>query len=322
MLLSIVVPVLNEENHILDLLNSLSNIKVNEKEIFLVDGGSNDNTIKIISDYIVSNKIKIRILNNPDKHVSNAFNLAYSISKGKYIALIGAHAIYSTNYFKKSIEILESNSCDVVGGILIQKGRTKKGKIIAKCMSSRFGVGNTSVRTTKKKMFVDSVAFAVYRRKIFDKTGLFDTQLIRNQDDEFHYRLNQYGFKILLLPSIYSIYYVRDNFKKLFIQYFYYGFYKPLVFIKVPSGVRIRHLVPLFFVIYLISIPFSIYNIFLLIPLGIYIIISFIVSVNLFKNIRDIIISMTSFFILHFSYGFGNILGMINFYLLRFEKKN
>jgi len=44
---------------------------------------------------------------------------------------------------------------------------------------------------------------------------------------------------------------------KLFSQYYQYGYFKPLVFRKVHTGLRLRHLIPSFFVLYLFSLPLT-----------------------------------------------------------------
>ena len=91
--------------------------------------------------------------------------------------------------------------------------------------------------------FVDTLAFGSYKREIFDQIGGYDEELIRNQDDEFNFRLVQNGEKIWLDPSISSKYYNRSNYKMLFSQYFYYGFYKIRVFQKRKSFSSYRHLI-------------------------------------------------------------------------------
>ncbi len=266
-MLSVIIPTLNERAHIEALLKSIKQLDSVSKEIFIVDGGSLDGTREKIKElsYFDNN---IYLIDNPDRYVSQGFNKAFKSSNGKYIALIGAHAIYPMDYFAACINAIESGQCDVAGGFLVQEGKNLIGKAIAKAMSSRFGVGNTPFRTTRKRMYVDSVAFAVYHRRVFDKIGLLDEELIRNQDDEFHYRLNRAGFRILMLPELEVVYYVRDSVKKLFSQYYQYGYYKPLVLQKVTSGMSWRHLIPSFFVLYLISLPLARSNIFILVELN------------------------------------------------------
>jgi glycosyltransferase involved in cell wall biosynthesis len=309
MKLSIIVPTYNEINHIENLINSINNLDIDEKEIFIVDGGSNDGTVKKLIE-LKEKYHNLYIVDNPDKYVSHGFNKAYSLTKGEYISLVGAHAFYPKNYFTKCIAEIELNSCDTAGGILKQTGIGLTGKAIAFAMSLKFGVGNTAFRTQKKRMYVDSVAFAVYKRSIFEKVGLLDQDLIRNQDDEFHYRINASGFKILMLPELEVIYYVRESLWKLFSQYFQYGFYKPLVLKKVSSAIKLRHVIPSFYIFYLFSLPICFKYIFWMIPLFCYIIsvLYFSFKTNTSAIIR--LYMLTVFPVLHIAYGLGFILGL------------
>ena len=177
-------------------------------------------------------------------------------------------------------------------------------------MSSQFGVGDSEFRTTKKRAYVQTVAMAIYKRSVFQKIGLLDEDLIRNQDDEFHYRMNANGFRILMDPMMEATYYVRDDFKSLWTQYFNYGLYKPLVFKKVKSQLRIRHLVPSLFVIYIISLlPLLLFTKLFIIPLLVYLILATFFSVKISKTIKDFVYAFAAFIILHLSYGIGMIMG-------------
>jgi GT2 family glycosyltransferase len=242
--------------------------------------------------------------------VSPGFNKAFARSSGKYVTLMGAHADYPPNYFKDAIRYLESGECDVVGGPLVQKGKTPTGETIAACMSSKFGVGGTEFRTARKKMYVDSVAFAIYKRSIFEKIGLLDEELIRNQDDELHYRMNAAGYRILMVPELECVYFVRNTLATLYKQYFQYGLFKPLVLKKVSSGIRIRHLVPAFFCLYIFTLPVAIAWPVWLIPGVLYLLIDLTVSLSLPLSFRQRLIATTVFPTLHFSYGAGFLLGL------------
>lgn len=306
--ISVVIPVLNEEKHIEDLLTSLYCKNNCSIEVFVCDAGSTDNTLSIIKKLTFPN---LHIIHNTQKYVSFAFNKVFDQTRGKYIALLGAHAIYPEKYFDTAIEYLQ-NECDVVGGPLIQLGKTITGNAIAFAMSSKFGVGGTPFRTEKKKMLVDSVAFAVYKKEIFLTTGLLDESLLRNQDDELHYRMNAQGFKILMVPEMECSYYVRNSFKALFNQYFQYGLYKPLVFAKVKSGIKLRHIIPSVFVVYLLLVPLLSYAVgySAYIPLCLYV---GGILVNAFTNTLPLttkLSSIVAFLTLHISYGSGFILGL------------
>jgi glycosyltransferase involved in cell wall biosynthesis len=309
-LLSAIVPTLNESNHIEKLLLDYLKFAPELSEIFIVDGGSTDGTIEIVNRISEKDK-RVKILFNEKRFVSFAFNLAFGQTNGKYIALLGGHSDYSSDYFKVAIKSLESNEADAVGGVLIHCAHSMLGKAIANAMSSVFGVGDTPFRTKNNRMYVDSVAFAIYKREIFEKVGLLDEELIRNQDDEFHYRLNQSGFRILMLPEIKVNYYVRENLAKLFDQFYQYGYYKPLVIRKVKTGLRLRHLIPTFFLLYLLSLPILFVSIFWIMPLLIYLLLSIIVTLKDSCTWQIRIRMPLVFPVLHIAYGCGFLIGLI-----------
>ena len=308
--LSIIVPVYNENEYLDQLVKSLLTKDGLLKELLIVDGGSTDGSVKRIL-CLAHEEQSIKYIANPKRFVSEGFNKAFQEAEGKYIALVGSHASYSEGYFSHGVKILDDDKADAVGGILLQRGKTEKSEVIAKVMSSKLGVGNTPFRTENNEKYVKSTAFAIYKREIFEKVGLLDEALIRNQDDEFHYRLNAAGFRMLMTPEMQSIYYVRDNLRSLFQQYFQYGLYKPLVIKKVPSGFQLRHLIPFLFVCYLILLlPASLSYPQFLVPLGLYFILILIESINLQDSIQEMIYSMLVFATLHIAYGLGFLLGI------------
>lgn len=310
--ISVLLPILNEVHHIDSLLTGLiQHNQSNSIEFFLIDGGSTDGTLEKIEEW-KKKHLGIYLISNPKRYANFAFNAAYPNTKGKYIAFIGAHAAYPNDFFKIGKQYLDAKECDVVGGPLIQKGKSENGKAIAFAMSSKFGVGDTEFRTTSKKQYVDSVAFAMYKREIFDAIGVMDEQLIRNQDDELHYRMNAAGYRILMVPEMKCVYYVRETLKGLFKQYFQYGLFKPLVLRKVKSGIRLRHLVPTCFVLYLMLIPFlwQYVGIVSLAPLFLYGVLVLYVAFASKMKLGTRMFMCTVFPTLHISYGIGFLLGL------------
>lgn len=308
-LISVIIPTLNERAHIEQLINSIDQRDDIEKEILIVDGGSDDGTPEKVLE-LAAIRPNLQLIHNPERYVSQGFNRAFHKSSGRYVSLVGAHATYPPRYFSKCVEAIESGACDAAGGFLVQRGKTTMGKAIGRAMSSKFGVGDTHFRTTRKRMYVDSVAFAVYDRKIFDTVGLLDEALVRNQDDEFHYRLNQAGFKMLMLPELEVIYYVRDSLSKLFSQYYQYGLYKPLVLKKVKSGMRWRHLIPASFLVYLFSLPLVLWLWWWVLPLCFYLVLCLYFSVRGLAPWSVRVRMPLVFPTLHIAYGWGFLMGL------------
>ena len=115
-------------------------------------------------------------------------------------------------------------------------------------------MGDASFRTgTKEPKPVDTLAFGAYRRSVFDRVGVFDEELVRNQDDELNARLVQAGGTIWLDPDIRSIYHSRATIRGLWRQYWQYGLYKVRVIQKRGGVQTLRQLVPPMFVLTLAS---------------------------------------------------------------------
>ena len=307
--LSVICPTYNEIDFIDALIDNLCFNDGLEKEILIVDGGSVDGTIEKVK--LLMNKYSsLKLLKNPFRTSTHAFNIGYKFSTGKFIAFVGAHANYDKNYFTSGLDCLRRNECDVVGGPLNQKGKSLTGKAIALVMSSKLGVGNTEFRTENKKMMVDSVAFAIYKREIIEQCGLMDESLPVNQDDEFHYRVKSKGYRIMMIPEMSSTYYVRDSFVKLFRQYFRYGLYKPAVLKKVSGSVRLRHLMPSLFTIYLLSLPLMILIPIWILPLLLYFLLILARSLSFNEIMKIRLLSIPVFPLIHLSYGSGFLLGL------------
>ena len=184
-------------------------------------------------------------------------------------------------------------------------------------------MGNALFRQeVKKGQYVDTLAFGAYKRKVFKDTGGYDEELIRNQDDEFNLRLQQNGGKIWLDPKIKSYYYPRVSLLKLFKQYFQYGFFKIRVFQKRRELASIRQVIPFLFVVYLtLAISMWIINSKFLFLISSLLIIYFstglLFALNSFiqrqRDFLSILILPIIFFILHFSYGLGFLMGLVFF---------
>ena len=155
------------------------------------------------------------------------------------------------------MQLLEQSGADNVGGVCrtLPASDSAMAKAIAVGMSHPLGVGNSHFRIgcRPEDRWVDTVPFGCYRREVFDRIGLFDEELVRNQDDELNLRLIKHGGRILLSPRIVCKYFARDSLAKLWRMYYQYGYFKPLVVRKVGGVMTLRQLLPPLFVLGLID---------------------------------------------------------------------
>jgi glycosyltransferase involved in cell wall biosynthesis len=245
---SIAIPCRNEAPYIAGCLASIlaSDYPMDQLEILVADGRSDDGTREILQRHAAEHPC-ITVLDNQQMSTPAALNLAIRSASGSVVIRMDAHVLYPPDYVRQLVEALEETGADNVGGVLetIPADTTPTARAVALGLSHPFGVGNSHFRTgTRERREVDTVPFGCYRREIFDRIGLFDEELVRNQDDEFNFRLIARGGRVLLLPEVTCRYFARRSFRQLARMYYQYGYFKPLVARKVGRVMTARQLVP------------------------------------------------------------------------------
>ncbi|GMR25016.1 MAG: glycosyltransferase family 2 protein [Ignavibacteria bacterium] len=308
-LITVLCPSYNEADLIESVLRFFVKSSPSEKQLFIIDGGSTDDTKIIVNEW--ANKYNnIFLLNNPNKYVPFALNIGIKNSNGDPIIRLDAHTEYAEDYLEQIIKTFNETGADIVGGPMNAVGKTSFQIAIAQATSTVFGVGDSKIHKEKYKGESDHVYLGAWRRKLFDEIGYFDERLKRNQDDEFHYRARSLGKRIYLNPEIKSYYYPRSSLSKLVKQYFQYGLFKPIVLRKIKSEIKYRHLIPSLFCIYILSLPLAFLSKFYFVPLFVYMLIDIYFSMRAKSNIKIVTNSLLVYPVLHLSYGFGFLTGL------------
>jgi len=322
---SVIMPIRNEAGSIHDTLLAISRQTYphNCYELLVVDGYSTDSTLLLVNDFKDScSYSNIRVYLNPERIFSTGFNLGLNHACGEVIVMMGGHTKIDERYIEECVKTLVNNDVDCVGGVIETVADLRISRAIAVGMSSPFGVGGVAFRTgLGQARQVDTVAFGAYKQSAFSRLGGLDVEMVRNQDDEFNYRLRENGGKILLNPSIKAKYISRTTFSKLWKQYFQYGFWKVRVLQKHNYQMQARHFVPPLFVI---SLLFTLLAAFLF-PIG-PALFALLIGSYFVANLSASIYSSSKrgwenlkflpivFAILHFSYGLGFLVGLFRFW--------
>lgn len=324
MKLSVICPIYNEEKHIAACLDSIlrQDFPKEELEVLLVDGMSTDRTREIVQQYTAQYPF-IFLLDNPKRIVPTGLNIGIRVAQGEVIIRLDAHAIYPDNYFSALVDKLFALNADNVGGLCrtLPAKDTPMCEAIAAALSSPFGMGDSHFRIgTNKEMQVDTVPFGCFRREVFDKIGYFDEELVRNQDDEFNGRIIKFGGHIYLIPSVVIDYYGRDSIGKVSKMFYQYGLFKPLVNKKLGNPASVRQFFPFFFVLGLIiglilSLVSTFFRILYIAVLALYIFLAAYYSIRQVKGLKRIFLLIGTFFVIHVSYGWGYLRGMIKLLL-------
>jgi glycosyltransferase involved in cell wall biosynthesis len=325
--IAVIVPCLNEELYIARCLDSiLENDYPNELlEVIIVDGMSTDKTREIIAGY--KNRFKsIKTIDNIKKTKPAALNLGIKNSSPEVIARIDAHAVYSPTYFSQLISTLEETDADLVGAKRITSVSSSLwGKIITASIDHRFAAGNAHYRTSSDThpKEVSSVFCGCYRRRAFQRVGLFNEALIRTQDRELNTRIKQSGGMIVLDPQTSCTYFARTDLWQYTKWVFHGAFWLFYASRFSPTCMKsLRNYIPCLFLLYLIIflglIITEVPNFLLMaagIPLLLYCVISFFSAWQVTKYMGNFFYTpmvMLFFLWTHVIYATGSLLGSMS----------
>ncbi|MGH7515380.1 MAG: glycosyltransferase family 2 protein [Gemmatimonadales bacterium] len=251
--MSVVIPCRNEAGHVGRCLDSIlsSDYPLDRLEVVIADGMSDDGTREVVARYVAMHP-SITMIDNPKRITPCGMNLAIRAARGQVIIRMDAHAMYPTDYLRRLVAAQQETGAENVGTVIetLPADDTAVAAAVAVGLSHPLGVGNSHFRVgTATRRWVNHVPFGCWRRELFDRIGMFDEEMVRDQDVEFNGRLLNSGGRILLLPDVVSRYWGRRTIGQLARMMYQYGYFKPLVARKNGKILTVRQLVPSLFVL-------------------------------------------------------------------------
>ena len=257
MMVSIVIPCLNEERFIGKVLESLAGQYQSDRfEIIIVDGLSADRTREVISSFNQANpNVQIQIIDNPDRHIPKALNLGIDAARGEIIVRMDAHSIPSPGYVQRCVKLLTESDTAVVGmpWKICAGSDSPMARAIALAVAHPFGIGDAKYRlNVSHAEYVDTVPFGAFKKTLWSRLGGFNEKLLTNEDYDFNYRVRKDGGLVMLDAAEHCNYVARATLADLAKQYWRYGSWKAQMVKLQPASLRWRHLVAPAFVVNLV----------------------------------------------------------------------
>ena len=304
---SVVLPVLNEELHLANAVNSiLAQDYSGLLEVILALGPSKDRTDEIAKQLAASDS-RITLVENPSGRTASGLNAAINKSKNPVIVRVDAHSELQKNYISQAIEVMKSSGAVNVGGIMGAEGKSAFEKTVAAAMRSPLGVGASRFHTGGESGYVDTVYLGVFLRSAVIAVGGFDERFIRAQDWELNYRLRQAGGTIFFDPRLHVTYRPRSTVKALAKQYFEYGRWRRVVSRRHQGTINYRYLAPPFALMgtTLSLLMALVVNSIFIIPAAIYGIFLILASLITGKGITEKLLLPIVLFTMQMSWGLG-----------------
>lgn len=319
--ISFIVVAYNAEDCLPELFDDLlaQTIDLTQLEAILVDSASGDGTRRVMEDFAARAPFPVKVLDNKKRWLASGINAALCQATGEAVIRLDAHARIPSNFLERNIAALERGE-DIVGGsVLGGDVQTPWQAVLRAADTSRFGGGAAPFRNAGHARYVDTLAYALYRRSVYTRVGFYDERLRRTEDNDMHYRMRQAGFKFYFSPDIVSYHAARTTLRGQLRQKWGNGYWIGRTMHIQPHCFAPRHLIPALFVLALLlcllALPLT--------PWPLALLLTPYLALDLFFSVRDGLrqpfgaalcaVSLPFIFpAVHIVYGTGTLLGLMH----------
>lgn len=320
------VVALNEEAYLPSLLDDIiaQDYDHDSMEVILVDGGSSDSTKQIMQEFAARENgfSRVCVLDNPKKTQPTGWNIVLNEMESDAVIRVDAHASIASDFVSQNVRVLSTGE-SVCGGhrsTEVPKAlETPWRATLHAAEEAAFGSSAASYRRANESRYVDSVFHGAYRREVIEHVGPFNEELLRTEDNDYHYRVRQAGYKIRFDPAISSVQFMRPSLSKMLAQKYGNGYWIGRTLFVQAGCISPFHLIPLIFVLGIIAlalaglivswIPFMLCGM-------IYFVLCAILSIRATAQSDKANCTMLAlpliFFSIHMSYGLGSLLGILS----------
>lgn len=245
---SIIIPIFNRPEEIVELLDSLTMQSTKENfEVIIVEDGSQITCEKEIQHYFAELDLKYHTQKNQGPGPARNFGAAHA--QGDIFIFFDSDCIIPTDYFEKVNNHLANDPLDCFGGPdRAHSFFTPIQKAISYSMTSPITTGG--IRGGKKQMdkFYPRSFNLGIRREYFERLkGFADMRF--GEDLDFSMRAVESGIKVGLIPEAFVYHKRRTRFKAFFKQVFNSGVARIELSIKHPGTLKLIHFLPSLFTI-------------------------------------------------------------------------
>ena len=223
--LLVVVPCLNEADHLDEVLRTLVEGRDADRQtIVVVDGGSTDGSREIVQRW-ATNTPALVLLDNPAKLQSAGVNAAVAAfgRDASTLVRVDAHATYPADYVARLEAIARETGADSVVVPMATSGAGCFRTAASMAQNSKLGTGGAAHRSGGKSDWVDHGHHALMTIERFRSLGGYDPRFSHNEDAEYDTRLRKAGGRVWMAGDLVVGYVPRGTVRTLFRQYFNYG---------------------------------------------------------------------------------------------------
>jgi len=227
-MISVIVPMFNAENTIIQALNGLETQTINEFEVVVVDDGSTDNSSGLLSKFQNQSKLQIKLIKQSNAGPAKARNAGVGQSVGNIIIFLDSDCVPPANWLEEMVRPLGGK---IVGCNCGYKVKNKE-NLIARYIDYEIAKRHENL----KGKTVDTIGSysASFFKDIFVKANGFSTEytVASGEDFDLGFNIKKIGYDLFFTDRTFVYHYHPDSLRKYLKQQYGRGYWRVKLYLR------------------------------------------------------------------------------------------
>lgn len=208
-LVSIIMPAFNTAEYIGEAIKSVQTQRYNYWQLVIVDDASTDETVQTVNKYMNSDDRIFLYVNETNKGVANARNIALSYSEGDVVCFLDSDDYIGQEFLMNRLSALLNTNADmlVAGFTVVQDS----GKIKSVVKPRQEMLGNHSGLITPYDLGLEPYLHSYMIRANIAKQVKFDQELSLSEDRDYLYKVYSLCDSIEVIDDVSYMYRQRNS---------------------------------------------------------------------------------------------------------------
>lgn len=306
---SLIAPTFSRPDEVYEFLESLTHQQYSDFEVIIADGSPHDDVKPVVNPFM--GKLNLIYIYEKYLPVSDARNRAAEVANGDWLMFLDSDCIIPEYYLQRVDKFIELNKVELFGGPdKAHESFTPTQKAISYAMTSILTTGGIRGKEKHVGVFHPRGFNMGIKKQAFLEVNGYATDFRCGEDIELSMRLLEKGKKSALIPEAFVYHKRRTDFLKFFKQVFRFGAARINIWQRHPKELKITHLFPTVFMLFVLSVPFQFFiseNLFYFssLILFLYSIANFVLATKETGSIKTGFLSLIAAYVMLFGYGWG-----------------
>ena len=188
MKVSVIIPNYNYSKYVCEAVDSALGQTYQDKEVIVVDDGSTDNSVELLTKY----GDKIKLIRQTNAGVCASRNNGVAASSGELIAFLDADDVWLPEKLEKQVAQFLADPNVVLSHVGVQD-IDANGSGLATHIDGMSGTVFCELLSFDRGVILGGCSGSVVPRNVFDEAGGFDRRLATSADWDFYFRTSRLG---------------------------------------------------------------------------------------------------------------------------------